>query len=160
MASKRLREPGRNAKPGVVDAEAQFWMMKFVPAFERAMLDESVELPRPSTISDLHDATIRAMLRTLMDSGMTPETFVEQVGQAFADLQPNETKWTPQLNKRRLALIDRQIQHSISLDEKLELARLTATMRQHVDSEENLPMQGARALHKKLLESSEKDPKH
>jgi hypothetical protein len=36
--------------------------------------------------------------------------------------------------------------------ESLELAGLTRMMRDHVESEANLPFEGARALHRKLLQ--------
>lgn len=160
MASKRLRDNRSTGIPQSVDPNAEFWLLKFVPAFQRTFLDESAELPQPGTISDLHSLTIRAVLRTLVDSGMTPETIIESVGRALNDLSSAQPVWNSRMNKRRLSLIDKQIQQSILLDEQLELARLTAAMRQHVDSEANLPMQGARAIHDKLLAADGKDQGH
>jgi hypothetical protein len=72
-------------------------------------------------------------------------------------MSPPEATWSAESNRRRLALIDKQIQQSISLAEQLELARLTAQMRAQVDTEINLPLQGARAIHKRLLAVERKD---
>lgn len=157
MASKKLRETRSKGKPRSVDPNAEFWLLKFVPAFQRTFLDDSTELPQPGTISDLHDLSIRAVLSTLADSGMTPGAIIESVGRALNDLSPAQPAWNSTMNKRRFSLIDKHIQQSISLDEQLELAQLTAAMRQHVDSEANLAMQGARALHNKLLAADGKD---
>jgi len=127
--------------------------MKFVPDFERALVDESARLQEHTDITEFQNATVR----TLLDSGMSVESLTESVGQVLNDLDPIDAEWNSRRNKRRLALIDKQIQRSITPAEKLELARLTTAMRQHVDSEANLPIQGARALHKKLLAANVKD---
>ncbi len=50
-----------------------------------------------------------------------------------------------------------QIADTLSLDERVELARLTQAMRRAVDSEANLPMEGARKLHGKLQELRTRD---
>jgi len=62
--------------------------------------------------------------------------------------------WTAELNRRRFELIDRDIQGTLTPAEHFELAGLTKLMREQVESEENLPMDGARALHKFLLDSA------
>jgi len=153
MADKKLREPCAGTKAASVGPDAKFWMMKFVPDFERALVDESARLQEHTDITEFQNATVR----TLLDSGMSVESLTESVGQVLNDLDPIDAEWNSRRNKRRLALIDKQIQRSITPAEKLELARLTTAMRQHVDSEANLPIQGARALHKKLLAANVKD---
>jgi hypothetical protein len=60
--------------------------------------------------------------------------------------------WSDALNQRRFALIDKEIQASLTPAESVELAGLTRIMRDHVESEANLPIEGARALHRKLLQ--------
>ena len=50
-----------------------------------------------------------------------------------------------------------EIKGSLSATESIELAGLTRIMRHHVESEMNLPMQGARNLHRKLLQLNSKD---
>ncbi len=54
------------------------------------------------------------------------------------------------MNKRRFELIDGDIQGTLSRAEQIELAGLTQLMREHVDSEVNLPLEGARKLHRLL----------
>jgi hypothetical protein len=55
-----------------------------------------------------------------------------------------------ELNKRRFELIDREIQGTISDSEKLELLQLTQLLRERIDADANLPLQGARTLHSYL----------
>lgn len=157
MSPDRPCEPRATAEHETVDTDARIWSLQWIPVFEQALLAESTHLPKPTEISDLYRMTIRAMLSTLIDEGMNPEWFVDVVGKALGEMSPHETTWNPESNLRRLALIDKQIQQSISLAEQLELARLTAQMRAQVDTEVNLPLQGARAIHKRLLATERKD---
>ena len=60
--------------------------------------------------------------------------------------------WTTELNQRRFELIDRQIQGTLTPEESIELAGLTQLMRDHVDAEAQFPIQGARELHRRLLD--------
>lgn len=69
----------------------------------------------------------------------------------FNDLAPSIRPWV-ELNKRRFELIDSDIQGKITPEERLELAGLTQRMREHLDSEINLPFKGAQKLHRYLTE--------
>jgi hypothetical protein len=68
--------------------------------------------------------------------------------------------WNAELNKRRFELIDGDLQGTLNQAEKLELASLTQRMRQHTDSKANLPLEGARKLHRLLadFEAESTDP--
>jgi hypothetical protein len=66
------------------------------------------------------------------------------------------TSWNSALNKRRFELIDMGIQGTLGPAERAELEGLTKIMREQLESELNLPMEGARALHRKLLELATK----
>ena len=44
------------------------------------------------------------------------------------------------------------IQGTLSREERLELAGLTQVMREHVDTENNLPFEGAKKLHRYLTD--------
>lgn len=160
MASKKLRESQAGSIKASVASDASDWLLKFVAVFERSFLYESSELQEVQGIADLQTATVRAMVHTLIESGMSSESLVERVEQTIIELDSGDLKWSSKLNNRRLALIDKLIQESITQAEKLELAGLTATMRKHTDSEQNLPMEGARAIHKRLLDAESKDQKH
>jgi hypothetical protein len=157
MSPDRPLEPRATAAQEPIDTDARFWSLQWIPVFEQALLAESTHLRKPTDISDLYRMTIRAMLSTLIDSGMSPESFIDLVGHTLSEMSPPEATWSAESNRRRLALIDKQIQQSISLAEQLELARLTAQMRAQVDTEINLPLQGARAIHKRLLAVERKD---
>ena len=61
-------------------------------------------------------------------------------------------EWTTELNQRPFELIDRQIQGTLTPEESIELAGLTQLMRDHVDAEAQFPIQGARELHRRLLD--------
>lgn len=67
------------------------------------------------------------------------------------------SEWTGEKNKRRVALIDKLIQQSLSPDEAAELDRLTDNMRHHLDTEELVPTEGARQLHRRLLNLSDSE---
>jgi len=74
------------------------------------------------------------------------------LGKVVVESHSTPVPWTDELNQRRFELIDREIQGTLTPAECLELAGLTRIMRDHVESETNLPMHGARALHLKLLQ--------
>lgn len=95
---------------------------------------------------------MRAVKLTLRDSGADEDEIVNLFGRiAIEEKGPGkEAMWNAELNKRRFELIDGDIQGTLSRDEQIELADLTHLMRQHVDSEANLPVDGARKLHRHL----------
>ena len=85
---------------------------------------------------------------------MQPEAIASLFGTTIIwGREKNTTvEWTPELSQRRFELIDRQIQGTIKPEESVELAGLTQMMRDNVDTEANLPIQGARDLHRRLLD--------
>jgi hypothetical protein len=133
-------------------ADADHWIRQFIKHFELHVLDASRHLPPGARVSESQRATARAILATYLDSGMEFEAAVELLGQAAVEWRSVNVAWSEALNERRFALIDKEIQGSLTPAESIELAGLTRTMRNHVDSEMNLPMKGARALHRKLLQ--------
>ena len=88
---------------------------------------------------------------------MAPESFAETVGRVLIEKRPGSIEWNSALNQRRFELIDKEIQETLAPAERVELARLTGIMREQLESEANLPMEGAKALHRKLLELAVKD---
>src|SRR5207245_9870800 len=99
----------------------------------------------------------RAMLETYLDSGMELESVMELLGRAGIETRTGEGGWSDALNQRRFALIDKEIQGLLTPAETVELAGLTRIMRDHVESEANLPIKGARALHRTLLQLDSTD---
>ncbi len=136
---------------------ANDWIRRFVHQLEVNFADTSLSLPPDAHVLEYQIATIRAMFRTLLDSGMDSESFAGAVGRVLIEKRPVSIGWNSALNQRRFELIDKEIQETLTPAERVELAGLTAIMREHLDSEANLPMEGAKALHRKLLELAVKD---
>ncbi len=128
------------------------WIRQFIQQFELHLLEASRDLPPDASVSESRAATARAILATYLDSGMDFECAVELLGQAAAQRRFGDVAWSDALNQRRFELIDKEIQGALTPAESVELAGLTRSMREHVESETNLPMKGARALHGKLLQ--------
>ena len=135
-----------------ISGEADDWMRQFVKHFELHLLDARRDLPPDASISESQTATARAILATYLDSGMEFESAVELLGKVVVDWRSVDVGWSDALNQRRFELIDKEIQGLLAPAENIELAGLTRSMRDHVESETNLPMEGARALHRKLLQ--------
>jgi len=157
MAEKKLREPQPAAQQDSIPKGASDWLRQFVKHFELNFSDASRSLPAAAPLSDLHDATSRAVLQTLLDSGMDTEAVEESIGQALIERRLGRTEWNSELNRRRFELIDKEIQETLTLAEKIELAGLTRIMREKIESETNLPFEGGKALHRRLLQMDVRD---
>lgn len=148
-------KPHESEQPGsgeAISTTADLWIRQFVKQFELHMLEASRQLPPDASVSQSQAATARAILATYLDSGMEFESAVELLGQVAVEWRSVDGAWTKALNQRRFELIDKEIQGSLTPAESIELAGLTRSMREHVEAETNLPMRGARALHRKLLQ--------
>jgi len=153
MPSETPPESSRRSIPESADD----WIRIFIKHLELNFADASLSLPANPSYPEIQETSIRAIFQTLLDSGTNTESILETMGQILLQQNPRSTNWNSKLNQRRFALIDKQIQETITTDEIFELAGLTNLMRKHVDSEENLPMKGAKELHRKLLELDNKD---
>ena len=156
MASKKPPESAKSHRDSISE-HANAWIQQFLKELEDNFLGASHSLPPDARVPDYQVATIRAMFQTLLDSGMDTESVVEAIGQVFVERRPGPTQWNSELNRRRFELIDREIQETLTPAERIELAGLTAIMREELDSEANLPMEGAKTLHRKLLETNVTD---
>lgn len=141
-------------------SHAADWLNAFKKHFSIAFHDATSDLPTDADDAELQKAAIAAMTNTLRDSGVSDEQMLVFLGDAFENVHSVAIEWTPELNQRRIDLIDRDIAHSISFDEKIELAQLTNALRDNVNTEENFPMQGARELHAKLKAMEQKEDQH
>lgn len=124
-------------------ATANDWTRQFLQQLERHLTSSPEQ---PAGVS-----TARAIFAAYLESGVDSEEALEFLGQAALESGSEAVEWTDELNQRRFALIDKDIQGTLTPAKKVELAGLTRIMRQHVDTEANLPMEGARDLHRKLL---------
>ncbi len=152
MATKKPPEPMPPQPHPAISAEPDAWIRQFIKRLEFHILDAGRELPRGASITELQAATARAILETYLDSGMEFESAVELLGRVALEWKSGGVAWSDAMNQRRFALIDKEIQGTLTPAESIELAGLTRIMRDEVESEANLPMEGARALHRKLLE--------
>jgi len=80
---------------------------------------------------------------------LTNATEVDQGGSGDG---PNDGEWSDELNKRRIDLIDKDIQGNITTEERVELAELQRRAVAYRDRVAPLPIEGARRLHQQLLE--------
>lgn len=100
---------------------------------------------------------INELVHKLIDSHQLQELVNQFIGESWIKGQTQLTEWNADLNQRRFELIDKEIQETISTEESIELAGLTKLMRDQLDNEQNLPLKGAKELHRKLLEIDQKD---
>jgi hypothetical protein len=153
MAAKKLPEPGSPSTPEY----ASDWFRQFLKHLELEIADSGRELQADPDVLDCGLIAIQAVHRTLLDSGLDePQIaalFVRVVSKKLGG--HDGAQWTPELNRRRFELIDREIQGTLSSAEELELTALTQAMREHIDSEHNLPLEGAKKLHRHLLEGGD-----
>lgn len=146
------KQPESNA--GELCESANDWFRLFLKHLEVYMTETGQSLGPDSDSTELRLAAMRAVTLTLRDSGADEDEIVNLFGRVAIEEKnaAHEPVWNPQLNKRRFELIDGEIQGMLSHVEQFELASLTQLMRQQVDSEVNLPFEGARKLHRRLAE--------
>jgi len=157
MARMKPRESESGSPPASIPDHANQWFQQFLAQLEDYVADAGGNIPADAAARDYQDATIRAMFRTLLDSGMDNDSVVESVGQVWVEGCLGSVEWNSELNQRRFDLIDKEIQETTTPAERVELAGLTRMMREEVESESNLPMKRAKALHRKLLGLAGKD---
>ncbi len=152
MTTTKSHEPSRPASGEGVASSADDWIRLFIRLLEDHFVEASSGLRADSDDPEYRLAAARAILATYLDSGMQLESILELFRRAAFEPTGVEGTWSDALNQRRFALIDKEIQGTLTSAESIELARLTTIMRDHVESEENLPMEGPQALHWKLTQ--------
>jgi hypothetical protein len=147
---------------GEIPEAASDWFRQFLKLVELTIVEMGPGLPPEATPADCRLAAMRAVKLTLLDSGVDEDAISGLFGQVALEdtTAPMKLAWSAEMNNRRFELIDGDIQGTLSRAEQLELARLTQLMREHVDSEDNLPLEGAKKLHRLLsgFESDSTDP--
>lgn len=139
---------------GTLPEGANDWFRQFLKHLEIFMTEMGQQLPSNANSPELALAAMRAVKITLLDSGLDDKQILALFGHvAFENTDSSKSpKWTAELNKRRFELIDGDIQETLTVEERLELVGLTNLMREHVDSENNLPIEGAKKLHRYLTD--------
>lgn len=143
-----------DSEVGNIPETVDDWFRQFVKHLELHLVETGDELRPDATSIDCGLAVLRAVRLTLRDSGLDDDQVVSLLGRvAFNEARATEKPhWNAELNRRRFELIDADIQGTLGYAEQIELAGLTELMREHVDSESNLPFEGARKLHRLLTE--------
>ena len=139
---------------GEVSESAHDWFRQFLKHLELFTVETGQDLPPDAEVTAYRVAAMRAVKLTLLDSGMAAEEILNLFGQvALEDSNASvRLEWNAELNKRRFELIDGDIQGTLTPAEQIELTGLTKLMRDNVDSELNLPLEGARKLHQLLTD--------
>ena len=159
MSADESLEPQSLAASESVSADAIDWGSQFVKSLELEYTSVAARLPTEAKWKEFREAMLQAVLTTLLEAGSDPN----ELSQLLHETPPvnldldDAAGWTNESNLRRIALIDKMIQQTLSAKEAVELDRLTARLRLQVDGEDLVPIAGARRLHKRLLEM--KDPK-
>jgi len=148
MAVKKQPESGA----GELSETANDWFRQFLKLLELFIVEAGQGLPPDAKATDYRLAAMRAVKLTLVDSGIDDDEIVNLFGRVALEKTNASTKleWNAELNKRRFELIDGDIQGKLGRTGQIELAGLTQLMREQVDSEVNLPLEGARKLHRLL----------
>lgn len=149
MGKEKPLEQSSPTKPSH-PSDAADWLNAFKKHFSIAFQDATSSLADQPANEELQKAAIIAMVTTLRDSGLSNDQMLVFLSEAFGAVRVGTIEWTPELNERRIELIDRDLANEISFDEKVELARLTDALRTSINTEEVFPMKGARELHAKL----------
>lgn len=159
MSEPKLPESDRDLQSKAISPNAIDWLEQFLKHFQINFIDRSSALPGDADINAFQRTTIRVLFDTLKDSDSRTdnESLLELIGQVLSERSPSSEEWSGEKHARRFALIDKDIQKGLTIKEQIELATLTNLMRQHIDTESNLPMAGAKALHKKLLKMDASD---
>jgi hypothetical protein len=152
VTTTKLHESEQPPSREAISGNTDDWIRQFITQLESHLLDASPDQALHASVSESQVATARAVLKTFLDSGMELESAVELLGRVAIELRPVEGGWSDGMNQRRFALIDKEIDGTLTPAENIELAGLTGMLRNHVESEANLSVEGARALHRKLLQ--------
>ena len=121
------------------------------------------QLPKTATWTDCQRAMMTAIVKVLEESGVEIEKIPTLVTEVARSIPPVETRteWSTADNARRTQLIDKWIQRTLSTDEAAELEQLTERLRVHHDTEQMVPLEGARQLHRQLMgiDGTEDEPR-
>ena len=162
MANDESLEQRSDERSKTVSSDAVSWGSKFIAVLEMEFADIASELALGAAEDDFRRAMVTAVVNVLRETGAKSTEMSSMLDEAASRLLPEHAsvEWTDETNARRLELIDKLIQQQLSPDEAIELERLTESMRAHCDTEEAVPLEGARRLHRQLLkiDDSEQAP--
>ena len=137
-----------------VSSDALDWGSQFAKHLELEYANSAAELPPGTNWTIFRQTMLCAVVQVLVESGASTGEISKLLSESVRRITCVESvvKWTSNKNTRRVALIDKLIQQTLSADEAVELNRLTEEMRIHLDTEKLVPIEGARQLHRRLLD--------
>jgi len=140
-----------------IASDAELWGRLFVTNLELEYANLAAELPRDATSPGFQRAMMLAIERVFDESGADRESIVRLWQESARRLLriDEDTEWSGEKSARRLKLIDKRIQQTITEEEAIELRRLTEQMRASCDHEGTVPLEGARELHRRLLDTDD-----
>ena len=157
MPNDESPESQGQQKTASISSDAADWGRQFVKCLRLEYAHLASELPTDATWPDFQQAMMIAVGRVFDESGATPESITrlwEEIADRLLPVDADPT-WNREKNAQRLKLIDKKIQQTLAPEEAIELTRLTKQMRAHCDTEEMVPLEGARQLHRRLLDMDE-----
>lgn len=157
MPNEESPESQVQQEAGSISSDAADWGRQFVKSLRLEYAHLASELPTDATWPDFQQAMVIAVGRVFDESGATPESIArlwEEVADRLLPVDADPT-WSREKNAQRLKLIDKKIQRTLTPEEAVELTRLTKQMRVCCDTEEAIPLEGARQLHRQLLDMDE-----
>jgi hypothetical protein len=112
------------------------------------------------TVSDGRKLALTQLLQVLCEQGLTVAEVREALQQAGVQVEATQPlvspgPWSEEKNARRIALIDKKIQGTLSSDELPEFESLQAQAIAYRDRVAPLPIEGAKRLHQELLEKEQ-----
>jgi len=156
MSHEKSPDKRERTLPETVSSAAVEFGRVFIKNLEIEFSNASAGLRPDADWPEFRQTMMRAFVAMLRESGASADE-VMLLLQSECSSGEVETSWTEDLNGRRLELIDKLIQKTLSVSEAAELERLTRLLRSHFDQEMFVPLEGARRLHARLLGLS--DPK-
>jgi hypothetical protein len=157
MAIERQLDSEHQPSSETISEAASDWLYQFIKHFELNFIDVSRKLPADIDRLALQRFTLEAVFDTIEDSGLSREEMLALLADVASRSSAEPVNWTAELNARRYELIDKQISGTFSSEERMELTSLTQAMRRAIETEANLPMEGARELHQKLQQLRARD---
>lgn len=154
MPGDKPRDASSRPQSKQATASAAEWGRVFFKRLRLEFAETAADLPRDATHEEFGLAMVCALNSVFAESGIPPE----QVRVLLADwvsrlsTPASHGEWSEAKNARRLELIDKSIQGQLSQAEAAELDQLTACLRATFDTEEMVPLEGAKQLHQRLLD--------
>lgn len=159
MPNDESRELQGQNQPVSLSSEVEDWGRQFVKHLELEFADLASELPTDASTNDYRRLMMIAVIKVIGESGASPEEIAYLLKEGSSRLFPahRDIVWTSDDNARRLLLVDKKIQQTMTREETIELMQLTRQLRVYCDREEMTPLEGAKRLHRRLLDSGDSE---